>query len=280
MNIIKWACSRVGVRRLEFGSALDTGKTRQHKKNQDNLAILHRASSRPMVIIADGMGGYEGGALASQLVIKAFKRGYKPLGSTYLADPDLKNIVRDAHTQIIQKSRKNPEFSRMGSTVVAVSIDLDSNQLTVINVGDSRAYLFTKQSITQISYDHSEVAELVRNNAITPEEALTYSRKNVLSMSISAAREEGKLTPYLQTVDFPPESVLLLCSDGLWGPVSENLIQMIALEYPPEEAAKRLAETANMNGGPDNISVVIVRRKGEWQNYRAHNSINFDETKP
>lgn len=265
---------------LEYGSVLDTGKTRHGKKNQDNLVILCRKSVKPLFLIADGMGGYKGGAIASQLVVNAFKRGYKPFRQNFDPAKNLENSIRDAHKQLIKKSRKNPDYSKMGSTVVAVAVDLQSNKLTVINIGDSRAYLFTKQSITQISYDHSEVAELVRNRVITPEEALTYNRKNVLTMSISAARQEGTLTPFIQTLDFTAESVLLLCSDGLWGPVSENLIQMIALEYPPQEAAIKLAETANMNGGPDNISVVIVRRKGEWQQYKANNSINFEDTKP
>lgn len=263
---------------LEFGKALDIGKTRLGKKNQDNLKIIRRWSKRPLLVIADGMGGYEGGAEASRLVIKTFQRTYKVRVGDSNITQDLLKAISVAHNRIIQRSKSSENLSKMGSTVVAVAVDKKKNLLHIANVGDSRAYLITREAIRQISYDHSEVAELLRNGMITPEEAQNYKRKNVLTMSLSGSRPEGSLTPFLQTESFPKDCVILLCSDGLWGPVEESLIHLIALEYAPQAAAERLVKMANMNGGPDNISVLIARRKSEWKEYKKKYSRDLEDT--
>lgn len=101
------------------------------------------------------------------------------------------------------------------------------------------------------------VAEQLRLGMLTPQEAKSHPRRNVLSLSLSAKRE--KVDPYLGMVEWGKEDILLLCSDGLWAPVSENEIQAVVLGLPPQKAANKLIDIANMHGGPDNISVIIAK---------------------
>jgi protein phosphatase len=145
----------------------------------------------------------------------------------------------------------------MGSTVV--SVVLDNKMMFLANVGDSRAYVLNGEEIRQVSWDHSFVGELVRQNLITPAESLNHPKRNVLTMSISAQRSD--LNIYTMQVELTEQDVVVLCSDGLWGPVSEMQIQAVALELPPQKAADKLIELANRNQGPDNISVIIARHK-------------------
>lgn len=264
---------------LEIGKALDVGIKRKTKKNQDALKVVNGRSSQPLLIVADGMGGYRGGAEASQIVIKTLEEAYKNRKKRHSDGPGILNdAVLMAHSKIVSRSKKSEDLSKMGSTVVAVALDEDLEKALVTNVGDSRAYRITKQDISLISHDHSEVAELERKGVLTALEARDYVRKNILTMSLTASRPENAIKPFSAIVPFPPGSVILLCSDGLWGCVIESLIQMTALEYRPQKAAEKLVELANVSGGPDNISVIVARRKGEWKTYKEQDSIDMDDT--
>lgn len=263
---------------LEFGSALNVGRTRFGKKNQDNLLILKRRPLFPLLVLADGMGGYRGGEVASQLVIDSFTQTYKTIDKTLSKMDFLQVALLAAHEKVIKAASTISETTSMGSTVVAVGIDLKNSELNLVNVGDSRAYLLHANGVKQISYDHSEVAELIRSGALSEQDAITYKRKNVLTMSISANRSIGGLKPYFAKVPFVKDSVLLLCSDGLWGSVPEALIHLVALEMRPQRAAEKLVQLANDFGGPDNISVIIARRRFDFETYRTKHSVNQEDT--
>lgn len=246
---------------FEIAWSSHTGKVRQDFPNQDAIGVFtpgffhHRA---PLLILADGMGGHFGGELASKIVIETFKKTYLKNRSVFPPDEILVECVRQSHRAIRAASQKDQEFSKMGSTVVATI--LKDQQLYAINVGDSRLYLFRDRRIHQISYDQSVVAEMVRKGEITEGEAAVHPQKNQLTMSIIARRE--KVIPYCAEQSLEMNDVILLCSDGLWGAVSINLIQAIACQLKPRLAVNKLVETANRVGGPDNISVIIARRKG------------------
>lgn len=263
---------------LKFGSGIHVGKTRHGKKNQDAICIVNRISQMPLLVLADGMGGYQGGEIASRVVLSTLKKAYRHRKKQTPIVDVLSFAILKAYQQIVKKAGSNENLAKMGSTVVAVAIDKKRNEIHVANVGDSRAYLITKDEIKVISYDHSEVAELRRSGVLTDEEALTYFRKNVLTMSLSSGRPESSVKPFTDSLDFPEDAVVLLCSDGLWGPVSETLIHLAALEYEPQKAADKLIQMANLNGGPDNISVLIARRSGEWQKYKNEHSRDMDDT--
>jgi serine/threonine protein phosphatase PrpC len=153
-----------------------------------------------------------------------------------------------------QRASQDPALGRMGSTVVAAV--LKGRNIYLINVGDSRAYLVNKQQVRQISYDHSLVGEQLRQGIITEADVRHHPRRNVLSMSISAQRED--ITTYTNMYEWQSGDRLVLCSDGLWGPVTEPQIQAVVLEYGPQQAAERLVYLANANQGPDNISVIVA----------------------
>jgi len=263
---------------LQFGLGLNVGLRRSGKKNQDAVCVVSRFSNSPMMILADGMGGYQGGEIASKIVIDTFKKEFKRRDKNVKIQEFLLDAISLSHKKIISTANSNRNLAKMGSTVVAVLVDQKRDQIQIANVGDSRAYLIAKNNFQQISFDHSEVAELRRSGSISDEEALNYPRKNVLTMSLSASRSEDSVRPYINTFDFPKNSAILICSDGLWGPVSETLIQLAVLEYHPQHAADKLIKIANLNGGPDNISVLIARRFGEWRKYKNEHSRDLEDT--
>jgi len=263
---------------IEFGKALDVGLKRRGKLNQDALKIVNWLWKKPLLIVADGMGGFKGGREASKIVVRTITRAYRKANRKTDLGEMLRKAILDAHQEIITYSENNEALAKMGSTVACVVVDEANEKLTVVNVGDSRVYVINQQEIRLVSYDHSEVAELERKGVLNSVEAQNYKRKNVLTMSLAAHRPPETVKPYSAEENFPPGSLVLLCSDGLWGSVPDHLILLSALEYPPKEAVKKLVEFANTSGGPDNISILIARRMGEWRDYREKYSKNLDDT--
>ena len=263
---------------LEFGKALDVGIKRSGNKNQDALKIVKPLFNPPMLIVADGMGGFRGGSEASQIVIKTLAKAYRRRKRSQSLADTLTNAILETHQNILKRSNKSDALAKMGSTVAAVILDEKDQKLTVANVGDTRVYLIRPKGIEMISYDHSEVAELKRSGVLTDKEAQDYIRKNVLTMSLMASRPPETIKPFIAHAAFPADAVVLLCSDGLWGSVPDHLIRLTALEFPPMKAAARLVEFANTSGGPDNIAVLIARRKGAWKDYINKHAVNIKET--
>jgi serine/threonine protein phosphatase PrpC len=241
-----------------IGSACDVGCKRT--SNQDALAVLLPETGiavPPLLVVADGMGGHLGGETASRLVVEAFREVYiqcqPPLDATRI----LNISAQRAHQVIREQAAKDQNLRDMGSTVVAAF--LDNHRVHLINVGDSRAYLLRGQQPIQISTDQSWVMDQVRAGNLTLEQARHHQKLNHLSMSLSANRIS--ITPVLSESPFEPDDIVLLCSDGLWGVVPDSLLWAAANEFDPQQAAEKLAMLANQSGGPDNISVIVARRK-------------------
>lgn len=215
----------------------------------------------PLLIIADGMGGYKGGEIASKLVVRSMIDGY--LRACFAPDKQavLERGIQAAHKQVRKRSNGHEDLGSMGSTLAALLLTPRKGYLA--NVGDSRIYRIRASAIEQLSFDQSVVAELVRNGLISAEEALKHPQRSRLTMSISARREQ--VEPFF--LPFPVEDGdrFLLCSDGLWSVVPERIILATALQYPPQAAANRLVELANQAGGPDNISVIVAAPKERAQ---------------
>jgi protein phosphatase len=201
------------------------------------------------------MGGYKGGAVASRLVVENILSCYQHARRDLSPLHVLQDGVRLAHKMLRQKAAEDPDLEKMGSTVVATVVK--GNQIYLVNVGDSRAYIINRQGVRQISFDHSFVAEQIRQGLISEAQGRTHPRRNVLTMSISAQRE--RLEMYSGMFPWQQKEILVLCSDGLWGPVTESQIQSAVLELPPRLAAQKLVDLANQNHGPDNISVIVAR---------------------
>lgn len=243
---------------IEIGSALDPGRKRISTPNEDYLRVIRPGllNWRPtLLVLADGMGGYEGGAVASQLVVNTFSEVY--LHSKIDRSPlqILQEGVSASLKALRQGADKDPDLSRMGSTVVAAL--LKGNTIYLLNVGDSRAYLINQKEVCQLSYDHSLVGEQLRQGLITEAQVRAHPRRNVLSMSLNAQRQS--VDTFTGAFEWHPGDALVLCSDGLWGPVLEPQIQASVLDLHPQPAAERLVQQANANRGPDNISVIVAK---------------------
>lgn len=244
----------------EIGSACDVGRKRSGEPNQDALEVV-LADPRgrwhpPLLMVADGLGKHFGGAIASKLVIQAFKQEFLDAAhpTEYLAL--LERCAHKAHEAVRAQGAKDPKLANMGSTLVAVTFE--QNRLYLLNVGDSRAYILRGKNIRQVSQDQSWVALQVRAGILTEDEARTHPSRNRLNMAITARRPEIK--PYLIQEKLEADDIIVLCSDGLWGVVPEALIWAAATELPPGVAVKKLVSLANRRQGPDNISVIIARR--------------------
>ena len=238
----------------------NVGIKRSDSPNQDTVGSVlpHLFQSRPpLLILADGMGGYAGGSQASHLVVEAFKRVYLAHSHSTNSLPVLEEAVKASLVDIREYAKDKPELEAMGSTVVAVVLHAD--HIDLINVGDSRAYIIRDCQLLQISLDQSLVAEMVRHGIMTPEEAVVSPKRNQLNMALSARRDA--VEPFMKSIPLQKGDGVLLCSDGLWGSVAEALIQGVASQLPPNVAAAKLIELANKAGGADNISVMIAMPK-------------------
>jgi PPM family protein phosphatase len=245
---------------FEIGKATNVGIKRQDHPNQDSIGIVapgFLSRKPPLLIVADGMGGYEGGAVASQIVVSVLNDEYTRAKPQQDYQSLLRSMFFTCHQVIKERVIDSPDIAKMGSTVVAAILNDDS--LYIGNVGDSRAYLINQKEIKHISWDHSFVGELVRQGVLTQEQSLVHPKRNILTMSITAQRTE--IDPYVNRYDFKSGDAVLLCSDGLWGVVDINDIHSTVNNNPPQQAADMLVEMANENLGPDNISVIIARKK-------------------
>ncbi len=233
----------------------DVGLRRRGRPNEDRVAVwtAPEEGKPPLLVVADGMGGHRGGALASQVVVESFVACYETLSPDVDWREGLSLCVYTAHKKVREAGQQR-HYPSMGSTVVAAVLLPD--RVVGVNVGDSRAYLFQKGKLHQLSRDHSVAAELLRRGELTPEEAYLHPTRNRLIQSISAQRDQ--IFPHLFDVPWQPGDQLLLCSDGLWGVVPETDIADTLRAHAPAEAVARLIQRANEMEGPDNISVIVA----------------------
>jgi len=200
--------------------------------------------------VADGMGGHRGGETASRVALQVFRNAIgqrKP-------DADLIRIaVEAANRRIYDMSAHDETLSGMGTTMSMIW--QDNTRLLIAHVGDSRIYCLREGKLRQITNDHSFVAELVRNNIITPEMAKTHPQRNIITRAVG-------VDPFVQVdvleEELLPGDVWLICSDGLHGMVEDAEIESILAEMEPEEAAERLISRALENGGHDNVTFVLL----------------------
>ena len=231
----------------------DIGKTRE--SNQDAFDTGYFNDGTVWAVVCDGMGGVSGGQVASSLCIdktvNAIKRSYRENMTVNNAKNMLVSAINAANSYVFDESLKDRDLKGMGTTIVAVVIV--NNIAVVAHVGDSRAYIIN-DTIKQITKDHSFVQLLVDNGRITPEEAENHPDKNIITRAIGI---EGFVDVDVDIVDIKDEDILLLCTDGLNGYVKDDDILKTVKEYG-DSSTEKLVETANLNGGHDNITVVLI----------------------
>jgi protein phosphatase len=243
---------------IAFAQECHRGIVRE--ENQDS--ILHtRVAMGELLIVADGIGGYQGGATASRMVVEGFQNYLEALLPESPVDRALLDATAQVNASIIQAANlPDSPYRRMGSTVVLALLQLDATGLhaRIGHVGDSRAYLFRGNQLTRITSDHSAVQALLNRNLITPEQALNHPDASVLTRSLG---HKPDVEMDLENVDLLPGDTLLLCSDGLWGYVAEEAIQHVLADpgLNVDGAGRALLDLALAAGGQDNIGIELAR---------------------
>lgn len=248
---------------LEIVRLTDVGKRRDH--NEDAIAS---DDSMGFVILADGMGGYKAGEVASEIAVlsitaelKEAMQGLRPGQIDELLNKQAEaqlviDAVRNANDAIYNVSQTQPQCAGMGTTLVVGLFT--NNKLLVGHIGDSRMYRLRNQILTQITEDHSLLQEQIKSGLITAEQAKYSANKNLVTRALGIDPEvELELNEY----DVEVDDIYLLCSDGLSDLVEDEIIQetLNMLSSDLAEAAQKLVQLANDNGGKDNISVILAK---------------------
>jgi protein phosphatase len=252
---------------IELSSQSDIGCLR--KNNEDSFGYWEPDDDHQflrkgrLAVVADGMGGYEGGQEASRLAVETLMASYRDFVGN---DPQaaLIEALQAAHEQIRQYSFAHPELRGMGTTCTAAAIvhsagkDAPSEFLYFVHVGDTRLYLIRDGQITRVTRDHSYVGRLVEAGMISAEEAEHHPQRNILTAALGTNPDLIMDSP-AHPERLQPEDVLLICSDGLWGQVRDPEILHAVDSNSAEKAGHVLIDLARERGGPDNITVEILR---------------------
>jgi serine/threonine protein phosphatase PrpC len=256
----------------------DVGLVRS--ENQDFGSYTTPAEERDshtggrLLIVADGMGGHRGGATASRLAAETVKAQY--LGAETDDVPmALKESLMRANARIYSEAQANPELRGMGTTTSVLAVKGDVGWIA--HVGDSRIYLVRDDEIRQLTDDHSLVATMVREGLLTPVEAETHPRRNVLQRSMGVAEEVE--VDVKGPFELRPGDTFILCSDGLHGLVKEPELKEIARK-PIEAAADEFLRRALERGAPDNVTVIVARVEDAEGEEPLPAGPPLDETQP
>ncbi|WDF83680.1 Stp1/IreP family PP2C-type Ser/Thr phosphatase [Lacticaseibacillus pabuli] len=239
---------------MKYAYRSDIGQIRP--SNQDYVGVFKNNGGATLAIVADGMGGHQGGDVASEMAVSHIGYAFEEMTSSDMtvAAKWLINELARENDRILTRGQQFSDLTGMGTTIVAVLTCGD--KFIVANIGDSRAYLYRKGRFVQITEDHSLVNELVRSGELTPEEAKNFPRKNLITRSLGVAPD---VEPDVDTYDLIKGDMLLLCSDGLSKTVDDSqMAQVMSSKLTLQEKADRLIELANEAGGPDNISALIA----------------------
>lgn len=243
---------------LAVGSMTHTGG---RENNEDSILVqpLPQAGGETgpgyLLAVADGMGGYAGGEVASKLAIDLVKDLFardQPADAALA----LKQAYRRANEVIYTEGAGNPDGQPMGTTLVAAVVR--GKYVTIANVGDSRAYLMRANQITQVTQDHSVVGEQVQQGQITEDEARKSPQRNMLTQALGTKEQLDRRMPSIYELALLPEDRLLLCTDGFFDVLTNQDYLQLMSGDDPEESAKELTSLAVERKTTDNVSAVIL----------------------
>lgn len=235
----------------------------RREENQDSFGIIKRDAFHAY-LVADGMGGVQGGGVASRLAISSIEESLAKIEEA--SEAVLTKAIFAANAAIHQKGASDPTLSGMGTTLVGLIFS--ANKVICVNVGDSRAYRFQRIGPKQLSEDHTLVGELIRSGAISKEQAANHPVSHMLTRSLGPVAEVQVDCKELS--EMPEEGdVYLLCSDGLYGLVSEREILAVLRESSLDEASQSLIALANDRGGNDNITLILIAVGDHREGLRA-----------
>ena len=225
--------------RFAWATASDAGQVRAG--NEDSALAVDG-----LFVVADGMGGHAAGEVASRVAVEALQAS---------AGTGIVEAVRLANQAVMDRADADPSLRGMGTTLCALALGTDG-QVEIVNVGDSRAYLFRDGALVQVTEDHNLVAQLEREGRLTAEEARVHPQRNIITRVLGN-------DPDVEVDVFPVDAFrgdrFLLCSDGLFNEIEDDAISDVLRNHrPPQEAADELVRRANAAGGRDNITIVVV----------------------
>ncbi len=230
---------------------------RERKINEDFYYISEAEDKIKLFILADGMGGYNAGEVASKMAVEAVKEYiYKHFQKNKDSKEKIENLLREsieyANNVIYKKSQSQKELNGMGTTLDVCLIY--NSKVYIGHVGDSRVYRIRKEFMRRITRDHSYVQTLIEDGTITKEEAFHHPKKNMLTKALGCME---KVEPDIYTKTFIKDDIILMSSDGLTNMIKEDEIYN-TIKQDKENATENLVKQANDNGGYDNITVVII----------------------
>jgi len=258
---------------IEMVGSIDVGVKRDH--NEDAIGLL---PAHGLAVLADGMGGHNAGEVASALAVSTVEKMIRkkldrmphddqnPETNLHTESLLLKQAVMKANRNIYDTAQKNPECSGMGTTLIAALFY--GTHLTSAHVGDSRMYRLREDYLSPVTEDHSLVQEQVRRGLVTPIDAQSSRVRNVVTRALGIA---AKVEPDIIENETQTGDIYLMCSDGLTDVVPDEAIRLTLLEHRhhTERAVQELINLAKDAGGPDNISIIIIRVDGPFERKRG-----------
>ena len=258
--------------RFEVFARTEVGCARE--RNEDSFVVLDLASGTSgmwpsarqrttdppgtVVAVCDGMGGAAAGDLAARMALEGLEevmRARAPIMEIEQAEQSLLEVVTTSNKKIGAFAKENPDKRGMGTTMTAACIF--GPDIVLVQVGDSRAYVKRGQLLQQLTMDQNVVGQMVASGRISPDEARNVRQRNMLLEAIGVQEKVG---PDLVRVRVQPGDTLMLCTDGLTGPLHDRQVLDLMLKHDdPVRACRALTEAACAAGGPDNVTVAIVR---------------------
>ena len=242
----------------KFGSRTDVGSVRE--QNEDSLIV-----NPPLFVVADGMGGHAAGEVASEIAVNTIQE----LAPDHADAEALGHAVEEANRDIINAALAGEGREGMGTTVTAAILERD--KLVIAQVGDSRAYLLHNGELTQLTRDHSLMANMIEAGQITPEEARFHPNRSVITRALG---NDPDTLPDLYEINVEDGDRLLLCSDGLYSMLEDDEIAAVMRRVSdPQRCASTLVNGAIAAGGHDNITVIVADAEGRAQQKRRRIAI-------
>lgn len=244
---------------VEVAAATDVGCQREN--NEDSYIYWEPREEAEfqrkgrLAVVADGMGGHEGGQEASRIASEAIQQSYAA-DSGGGPQAALVTGFQQAHEKVIRYAAEHLQLRGMGTTATAIA--LTGKQLFFAHIGDSRLYRVHGQQISRLTRDHSYVGRLFENGVISAEEAEVHPQRHILTAALGTGPEIPPDTSE-QPITLEAGDSLLLCTDGLWGVVADPDIRQIVAGNSVGDACHQLIERAKQRGGPDNITVIVLR---------------------
>lgn len=239
-----------------LGGMSDVGLTRQ--LNEDNWGWVRLSDRAKLYVVADGMGGHDGGEVASAMAVRTLCDVARAREAEAPEGEDAVENLLDEAFQLANNTVKDAADAKgtdMGTTMVCVLV-LDNRVGFMANVGDSRGYLLRNGTLYQITKDHSLVQKMVERGRITAEEARHHPHSNILLRTVGTERD---IPIDIFRIEFEPGDKVLMCSDGLWGEVEDRDMESIMNTYTdPRIASRELVRAAHHGGGKDNVTLTIV----------------------